>query len=161
MTSVLFLCTGNICRWPTATGVFRHRARLAGLEDSIRIDSAGTHDYHAGEPADPRAAAAARRRGIDISDHCARRIGPPDFHLFERILAMDRGHLRLLQRMKPDGAPSRLELLMSYAPHLGREEVPDPYYAGDEAFESVLDMVETACDGLLAALRAELGERTS
>lgn len=149
---VLFVCTGNICRSPTADAVMRRLVREAGLADKVRVDSAGTHDYHVGEPPDERAQHHARRRGYDLSDLRARQVAADDFESFELILAMDRGHLEILRRIAPVQHRHKLRLFMEFAPGQS-EEVPDPYYGGPGGFERVLDMVEAAARGLLAELR--------
>jgi low molecular weight protein-tyrosine phosphatase len=151
-TGILFVCTGNICRSPTAHGVFLHLVREAGLADRVRVDSAGTHDYHVGEPPDARSQAHAQRRGYDLSALRARQISRRDFDRFDRILAMDRGHLAILRRMAPvryDG----LGLFMDYARPSPGPDVPDPYYGAGDGFERVLDMIERAATGLLDDLR--------
>ena len=153
MRSVLFVCTGNICRSPTADGVFRHLVREAGLEARIRVDSAGTHDYHVGEPPDARAQHHARRRGYDLSELRARQVAREDFEAFDVVLAMDRGHLRILQRLSPPEHRHKLRLFMEFASARHRDEIPDPYYGGERGFEAVLDMVEDAARGLLAEAR--------
>jgi protein-tyrosine phosphatase len=149
---VLFVCTGNICRSPTADGVMRRMVRDAGLAHGVRVDSAGTHDYHVGEPPDARAQEHARRRGYDLSGLRARQVVIEDFESFELILAMDRGHLAILRRIAPPPHRHKLRLFMEFAPGWRAEEVPDPYYGGPAGFERVLDMVEAAARGLLAEL---------
>lgn len=155
-TRVLFVCTGNICRSPTADGVFRSMVAAAGLADAIGVDSAGTHDYHVGEAPDARAQSHARRRGYDLSPLRARQVTADDFYSFDLILAMDRGHLRFLRGLAPAGYKG-LRVLMSYAtdsePSPG-SDVPDPYYGGADGFEHVLDMIERAAAGLLRTLAA-------
>jgi len=153
MIRVLFVCLGNICRSPTAEGVFRARVAHAGLAHAIATDSAGTHGYHIGEPPDPRARAAAKRRGVDISDLRGRQVAREDFERFEYVLAMDRSNLRNLARLCPRGAESRLRLFLEFAPEGTPDEVPDPYYGGADGFEYVLDLAEAAADGLLAHIR--------
>ena len=155
---VLFVCTGNICRSPTAEGVFRRLVEDAGLAHVIEIDSAGTGAWHAGEPPDARSQEAALRRGIDLSAQQARPVDRDDFHAFDVIVAMDRGHLRELHRAAPPGATARIELLLDHAPEHGRD-VPDPYYGAGDGFERVLDMIEAAGAGLLAALREDIAAR--
>jgi len=151
-TGVLFVCTGNICRSPTAHGVFLHMVNAAGLSQQVRVDSAGTHDYHVGAPPDARAQVHARRRGYDLSALRARQVVRADFEAFDRILAMDRGHLRILRLHAPPGYGG-LGLFMDYAqPSLG-QDVPDPYYGGADGFERVLDMIEQAAAGLLHRLQ--------
>jgi protein-tyrosine phosphatase len=139
---------GNICRSPTAEGVFRHHATLAGVDDQIRIDSAGTHAYHVGEPADRRARAAAERRGISLDGIAARRVTVDDFEQFDFIIAMDEDNLAHLQVESPEEFRHKLRLFLEFAE--GHEtEVPDPYYGGAAGFERVLDLVEDASRGLL------------
>ena len=150
-TSVLFVCMGNICRSPTAEGVFRHHAEQSGIGDRLHIDSAGTHAYHTGEPADRRARAAAERRGISLEGIRARRVVVEDFERFDHILAMDEDNLSRLQAESPDEHRHKLRLFLEFA--AGQEdEVPDPYYGGAAGFERVLDLVEEASRGLLETL---------
>ena len=149
---VLFVCMGNICRSPTAHGVFRHLVRQAGLEDLIEIDSAGTHGYHVGSPPDERALDTARGRGVDIGDLRARRAEPEDFLYYDYILAMDQENYRSLARICPRGMKGKLMLFMDFAPELRRREVPDPYYGGQQGFDQVFDLVEAAARGLLAEI---------
>ena len=156
MIRVLFVCTGNICRSPTAEGVFRHRVRAAGLADRIAADSAGTHGYHVGEPPDPRACAVARSRGYGIDDLRARKFSPRDFHHFDLVLAMDRGHHRFLTRVMPVTRAERLRLFLDFAPNLGVQDVPDPYYGGPEGFVQVLDLIEAGARAVLASLRHQV-----
>ena len=150
---MLFVCTGNICRSPLAEGVLRSRVRAAGLDGRIEADSAGTIDFHRGEPPDRRARAAAGRRGIDLEDQRARRIDARDFDRFDYVVSLDRGHHQRLLALRPDGAPAQLRLLLEYAPALGRLDVPDPYYGADADFEHALDLIEAAADGLLEDIR--------
>lgn len=153
---VLFVCTGNICRSPTAEGMFMELVRRAQLGHLIQADSAGTHDYHVGEPPDPRSCAAAQDRGVDIRHLRARRVRPQDFRDFDLVLAMDRGHYRELQRLCPRGLEHRLRLFLDFAPHLGPDEVPDPYYGDEGGFERVLDLCQAAAEGLLDHIRRDL-----
>jgi protein-tyrosine phosphatase len=150
---VLFVCTGNICRSPSAEAVFRKLVDDAGLSDAIVADSAGTHDYHVGEPPDLRAQDAAAERGYDLSPLRARKIERADFQRFDLIVAMDRGHLGILSRMAERASTHKLKLMMSYASGFGERDVPDPYYGGPKDFERVLDMLEDAARGLLEAIR--------
>ena len=143
---------GNICRSPTAEAVFRRRAALAGLADRIEIDSAGTHGGHAGAPPDLRAVAAAARRGYDLSTIRSRPVVQADFQRFHYILGMDNHNLRLLRALRPDGATGYLGRLLDFAPHLGREEISDPYYSSASAFEEALDQIQAGADGLIAAV---------
>ena len=149
--SVLFVCMGNICRSPTAEGVFRHHAEQAGLIESLHIDSAGTHAYHVGEPADHRAQAAAERRGISLEGIYARRVKSDDYERFDYILAMDEDNLARLRRDSPEEHQRKLRLFLEFA-ETHEREVPDPYYGGTAGFEHVLDLVEEASRGLLEAL---------
>ena len=153
---VLFVCTGNICRSPTAEGVFRHLAARRGVLDRLRVDSAGTHDYHVGEPPDARSVAHAARRGYDLAPLRARQVSRADFHEFGRILAMDRGHLRQLQAIAPAGSPARLAMFLDHSAAWRGLDVPDPYYGGARGFEEVLDMVEEAAARLLEEIVAGL-----
>jgi protein-tyrosine phosphatase len=150
---VLFVCTGNICRSPTAEAIFRKLATDAGM--AVTADSAGTHAYHVGEPPDPRAQAAAAKRGYDLSALRARRIEGADFQRFDLILAMDEEHHAILSRMAGSSADHKLKLMMSYAQRFKEREVPDPYYGGPQGFERVLDMLEDAATGLLESLRRD------
>lgn len=148
---VLFVCMGNICRSPTAEGVFRYHAEQAGLADRLEIDSAGTHAYHVGEPADRRARAAAERRGMSLDGIRARRVSSPDYERFDYIIAMDEDNLARLRDEAPESNDARLHLFLEFAS--GSEtEVPDPYYGGAAGFERVLDLVEDASRGLLETL---------
>jgi protein-tyrosine phosphatase len=151
---VLFVCMGNICRSPTAEGVFRQIVQAHDERMSLEIDSAGTHDYHIGEPPDRRAVAAAQRRGIDLSALRARSVANDDFERFDLILAMDRDNLDLLQRRAPVKYHERIRLVMDYAPDAYTREVPDPYYGGPKGFEEVLDLLELASKGLLRQLES-------
>jgi protein-tyrosine phosphatase len=144
---VLFVCTGNICRSPTAAGVFAHLVRQAGMEGEIQVESAGTHDYHVGAAPDARAQDHAQRRGYDLSALRARQVRRRDFAEFDVIVALDRGHLEILQANCPPEHRGKLRLLVK-----GRD-VPDPYYGGPEGFEQVLDLVEGACLALLSEIR--------
>jgi len=148
---VLFVCLGNICRSPTAEGVLRAIAAREFPRLQLTVDSAGTADYHVGEPPDRRTVAAARRRGYDLAGLRARQTNRGDFEQFHHVLAMDRANLAELERLRGDG-PAQLGLFLQYAPDCGFEEVPDPYYGGIEDFERVLDLCEAGARGLLAAL---------
>ena len=150
MESILFVCLGNICRSPTAKAVFDHRLEAAGLR--ITTDSAGTTGYHQGRPPDPRAIHAAGEWGVDISSERARIVTVEDFTRFDRIYAMDHANLSDLRQRMPADATAQLGLLMSLAPDYGVEEVPDPYYGGEEGFIRVIDMLVTAADGLIEEL---------
>lgn len=158
MVRVLFVCLGNICRSPTADGVFRKLAAEAGLAAVVESDSAGTSDYHEGEPPDSRAVAAALRRGIDLSAMRARPLSPADFVSFDHVLAMDQPvlrHLTAMHRLVGSAAQSKIGLFLDHAPALPVREVPDPYLGGDEGFEEVLDLVEAGARGLIEKIRRE------
>ena len=150
---ILFVCLGNICRSPTAEGVFRAVAAREAPELQIEVDSAGTAGYHIGEPPDARTRQAASRRGYDLESLRARMVEPRDFEHFDLILAMDRENLQVLQRRAPANRGERLRLFLEFAPEASVTEVPDPYYGGPNGFEEVLDLVEAASRGLLQHLR--------
>ena len=155
---VLFVCMGNICRSPTAHGVFARYLRERAPELDVEVDSAGTHDYHVGSPPDPRAIAAAARRGVDLTAQRARLVKVADFQRHDLIVAMDRLNREVLLDLSPAAYRERVRLLMEFAgvPLDDGEQldVPDPYYGGAVGFERVLDLVEQAADGLLAEIRA-------
>ena len=154
---VLFVCMGNICRSPTAEGVFREFVRRQAPELQLEIDSAGTHDYHVGEPPDPRTLRAAASRGLDLSSLRARQVDAGDFERFDLILAMDRLNYATLLDRSPRQFHARIRLLLEFAGNEGgREDVPDPYYGGAKGFEEVLDLLEDASAGLLAEVRRQL-----
>jgi protein-tyrosine phosphatase len=150
---ILFVCLGNICRSPTAEGVLRTLAAREAPELRLEVDSAGTADFHVGEPPDPRTQAAGLRRGYDLAALRARVIEPADFAHFDLILAMDEDNLRALRRRAPAHVHERLRLLLEFAPDADSRDVPDPYYGGPNGFEEVLDLVEAATRGLLTHLR--------
>jgi protein-tyrosine phosphatase len=150
--SVLFVCLGNICRSPTAHGVFQRLVDARGLSEHIRVDSCGTGDWHIDRPADRRTVAAALERGYDLAALRARQIAPVDFEHFDYILAMDAENLHNLQRLRPTDFRGELALLLDYAEGVDAREVPDPYYGGPEGFSHVLDLVENAAEGLLRHL---------
>ena len=152
---ILFVCTGNICRSPTAEGVFRHHVRAAGLENEFVVDSAGIEGYHTGDPPDGRSIRAALGRGIAIDDLKARRVRPADFQDFDLILAMDKGHYSALKKLKPADATADIVLFLDFANPKTSRDVPDPYYGGPEDFVLVLDLVEEGVEGLLRHLRTE------
>jgi protein-tyrosine phosphatase len=156
MVAVLFVCMGNICRSPTAEGVFRHACEAARIGDRVHIDSAGTGAWHVGEPPDRRAQRAALARGIDLSAQRARKVAADDFRRFDLIVAMDEDNLGALSRACPDDCLPRLALFLDYAPQLGVREVPDPYYGGGDGFEIVLDLAQAASEGLLAEVQRRL-----
>ena len=152
--SVLFVCTGNICRSPTAEGVLRYKLTQEGLGDRVGVDSAGLGEWHIGDPPDSRAIARAGLRGYDLSPLRARLFKVDDFHDFDLILGMDTGHMTAMKRRQPAGARARLHLFLDFAPNedLGRE-VPDPYYGGLADYDHALDLIEPGVDSLIAALK--------
>lgn len=153
MVRILFVCLGNICRSPTAEGVFRALIEREGLADRIQIDSAGTHDYHVNKPPDRRAQAAALRRGIDISGLRGRQVLRADLERFDYVLAMDRENLDHLLALSPPEYRHKVRLFLEYAPQRPEREVPDPYYGGAAGFDRVLDMLSEAAYGLMTELR--------
>lgn len=153
---VLFVCLGNICRSPTAEGVFRHQVEQAGLSGKITIDSAGTADWHRGKSPDPRTQRAAARRGYDLSSLRGRQAVADDFHNFDLVLAMDSNNLADLKTIQPKDAKAELFLFLERYGDGKTQNVPDPYYGGEEGFEHVLDMLENACERLLTDIRARL-----
>lgn len=153
---VLFVCLGNICRSPTAQGVFEKKVAEAGLTDRISVDSAGVGHWHIGKQPDPRATEAATTRGIDLSAQVARMVTPEDFEQFHYILAMDRSNISELQQMAPIDTSAEIALFLDYARHEESNEVPDPYYGGATGFERVLDLVSEASDGLLNHIRTRI-----
>lgn len=152
---ILFVCMGNICRSPTAEGILRTKLDAAGLAEAVTLDSAGTGDWHVGKAPDSRAIQAAAGRGYDISGLRARQVTTDDFQRFDLILAMDQDNLAWLEQLCPDqGAVPELFLARQ---GLAVDEVPDPYYGGAAGFERVLDLLESACDGLVAEVAARHG----
>lgn len=151
MVKVLFVCLGNICRSPTAEGVFKKLIRDHDLTDHIRIDSAGTHAYHIDQPPDSRAQQAAARRGIDLSGLRGRQATEQDLDEFDYVLAMDRQNYSDLVRISTNR--NNLSLFLEYSQSYEEDEVPDPYYGGPNGFERVLDMIEDASEGLLSDIR--------
>jgi protein-tyrosine phosphatase len=156
VTRILFVCLGNICRSPSAEAAMRRLVAERGLGDEVELDSAGTGGWHVGEPPDPRAAEAARRRGIEL-DGRARKLRSEDFERFDLILAMDGSNLHELKRLAPDEpARAKVRLLREFDPASAAQrnlDVPDPYYGGPGGFDEVLDLLQAACAGLLAELR--------
>ena len=151
-TRVLFVCLGNICRSPTAEGVFRALVHEAGADANFEIDSAGTGSWHVGQAPDPRAQAACMAHGVDISSHRARQVRKEDFAHFDVIAACDEENLRDLMRMKPEECRAKVVLLMPFAGNPQDRVVPDPYYGGAADFQSTYNRARAACRGLLAAL---------
>jgi len=154
MVSVLFVCLGNICRSPTAEGVFRQLCENQGVISGLRIDSAGTAGWHEGKTPDGRAVAAAQQHGIDLTSLRARQVSPSDFYSFDYILAMDGDNLSELQQCRPPDSTADIRLFLSYAIQCEQTDVPDPYYGGDEGFEQVLELTRNASAGFLMHLIA-------
>jgi protein-tyrosine phosphatase len=156
---ISFVCLGNICRSPTAEAVMRHLVREAGLQGRIAVDSAGTGDWHVGEPRDGRSAEVGRRRGMPLQGS-ARQFQPADFARYDHVIAMDRQNRAALLRMTPDAAArAKVQLLRAFEPDVdpGNDEVPDPYYGGAQGFDKVFDICDKACRGLLAYVRQKHG----
>ena len=161
MVKVLFVCLGNICRSPTADGIFRHLVEEAGLADQVLIDSAGTGDWHIGHAPDQRTAEKALLRGYDLSMLRARQVAADDYSTFDYILAMDQQNLADMQSQCPASHQHKLDLFLNYATDTDVRAVPDPYYGGPEGFDRVLDLVEAGCQGLLAHIEASMTENRS
>jgi protein-tyrosine phosphatase len=153
--SVLFVCMGNICRSPTAHGVFRQKVLEQGLEHWVKVDSAGTHNYHPGSPPDTRSQTHASKRGYDLSDLRARQIQDTDFESHDLILVMDWDNLALTQEVCPAQHQHKVRRLTEFCSQHDSTVVPDPYYGGKSGFETVLDLVEDACDGLLLHVKQQ------
>jgi protein-tyrosine phosphatase len=152
---ILFVCLGNICRSPMAEGVFRRVAEDAGKLHLFEIDSAGMGDWHKGEAPDHRAQKAALGRGVDISGQAARKVELQDFEDFDLVLAMDGSNIEDLHDIAPHAARAKIRRFLDYAPQVGTQDVPDPYYGGTEGFDHALDLIEAAAQGLLAELTEE------
>lgn len=155
MVKVLMVCMGNICRSPTAHGVFEALIEQHGLTHRIEVDSAGTHAYHVGEPPDRRAQATAKRRGFDLSQQRARKVSPDDFEEYDYVLAMDADNYANLMAICPPLREPRVRMFLEFAPDLAEADVPDPYYGGQHGFDHVLDLVEAAAQGLLNDIRKQ------
>jgi len=155
---ILFVCLGNICRSPMAEGVFRRVAADAGVAHLFEIDSAGMGDWHKGDAPDSRAQKAAKSRGVDISAQSARKVELEDFDTYDLVLAMDGSNIADLHDIAPHAARPKIRRFLDYAPHLGAQDVPDPYYGGPEGFDHVLDLIEAAAEGLLADLMGETND---
>jgi protein-tyrosine phosphatase len=153
---VIFVCMGNICRSPTAQGVFERLVEQAGLTGRIHIDSAGTHAYHVGEKPDKRATQAAAGRGIDLTGQRARRFEAADFERFDYVLAMDSSNVDDLMVVCPEHHQDKVRLFLDFAAELSQSEVPDPYYGGPQGFERVLDLVEEGARALLVDIQRRL-----
>lgn len=157
---IIFVCTANICRSPMAKGVFRTMVRRAGLEHAFTVDSAGTSDMHAGQPATMMAVETARLRGYDISDHRSRALTNDDLEKFALPLALDRSHLAAMRWMAPRAVADRPQMLMKFAPQMGVVEVADPYGGPQRGYDAALDLIEAGCRGVFESLRP-LAERAS
>ncbi|WP_251359878.1 low molecular weight protein-tyrosine-phosphatase [Kangiella sp. TOML190] len=158
MYSILFVCLGNICRSPTAEGVFRAKAEQAGIANKLFIDSAGTSAYHLGEPPDERSQQHAAVFGYDLSAIRSRKVAPQDFDTFDLIIAMDQSNLDNLKLYKSNGYSDKLKLFLAdFAPQLGISQVPDPYYGGTKGFTEVVKLIEVASDGLIDYITPKLG----
>lgn len=153
MVKVLFVCLGNICRSPSAEGVFRALLHDEGLSDKIEVDSCGTGSFHTGNPPDERAIAACAARDIDISGLRARQIRKTDFEKFDYIIGMDEDNIQSLEMECPYGYDDRIHLFLDLGPYMETREVPDPYYGGDLGFQSMLNLIERASKSLLKNIR--------
>ena len=153
---VLFVCMGNICRSPTAHGVFQSLVDEQGLGESIQVDSAGTHSYHIGSPPDLRSQAMAQSRGIDLTGLRARRFVSSDFIEFDYLLGMDHDNLAHMLALKPDETSARVKLMLDYSDRFEQQEIPDPYF-GEDGFDVVFDMIDDAARGLLRDIRSQHG----
>lgn len=150
---ILFVCLGNICRSPTAEGVFASKVEAAGLSEQLHLDSCGTQNYHPGKPPDGRSTVVAAQRGYRLDQLRARVLRPKDFEDFDYILAMDKSNLRDVLAICPSESRAKVRLFLSFAPGLGEQEVPDPYFGDGSGFDTVLDLIEVASDGLIQHLR--------
>ena len=151
---VLFVCMGNICRSPTAHGVFQAMVDKHDLGAAIQVESAGTHSYHVGNPPDARSQATARQRGVDLSGLTARRFVSADFTEFDYLLGMDNSNIADMRAIRPADAPARLQLMLEHSQKFSETEVPDPYF-GEDGFELVFEMIDDASRGLLQHIRSE------
>jgi len=154
MSGVLFVCLGNICRSPTAEGIFRHLVNTRNPDQRIIVDSAGTGGWHIGSPPDMRAQRTAFARGIDLSGLRARKVTDDDFRRFDLIIAMDRHNHASLKNLAGEDFRHKVRLLLEFAPDIAEDEVPDPYYGGEDGFDKVFDMIALASNGLLDYIRA-------
>ena len=159
MLRILFVCMGNICRSPSAEGVFLKVVAEKGLSSKVEVHSAGTHAYHVGEPPDERSAEAALRRGVDISRQRARHVHVNDFETYDYILAMDKANIAKLMAICPEEHQHKVKLFLEYAVDSPVEEVPDPYYGGPDGFERVLDLIEAASEGLMQDILLNIVQR--
>jgi len=155
-SSVLFVCLGNICRSPTAEGIFRHLVQEAGLGDRIEVDSAGTADWHTGKGPDPRSCEMAAKYGVDITGLRARQIQREDFERFRFIVALDKNNLKDIQAIAPSDHAASVRLLLDYVPGMEGQPVPDPYYGNEDDFEEAYRLARLGCEGLLEAVQATL-----
>lgn len=158
-TGILFVCTGNICRSPTAEGVLRIKLAKAGLNTRIRLDSVGLIGYHVGDPPDPRSRKVAAEKGYPIDDLRARQIAESDFQNFPWMIAMDQGHARELQSMAPIGKNVQIHTLLSFWPESPTQDVPDPYYGTLDGFHHTFDLIDQGTDALLAFIKSKLDGR--
>lgn len=155
MIKVLFVCTGNICRSPTAEGLFRHMAEQKGLATAFAADSAGTDSYHDGEKPDARAVKVAKKRGVSLAGQKARRLVEKDYFDFDYIYAMDGGHFYEIQKRAPERRKAKIEMFLKSATHLSNTEVPDPWYGTEEDFEQAFSLIEQGVEAILQKLKEE------
>ena len=156
MYRVLFVCTGNICRSPTAEAVFRHKYEARGQGKLFMTDSAGTHGYHTGEGPDPRSVNTAQLRGVSMEGIVARPVSVRDFDEFDLILALDEGHHKRLKAMMPKDAKAKLALFLDYHPNRKGESVPDPYYGDQRGFDHVFDLIDEGAEAMLDFLKTSI-----
>lgn len=154
-TRILMVCTGNICRSPSAEGILRHMVRAQGLESRVAVDSAGTADWHHGEGPSRLAVIAAKARGYDLTDLRSRPLQAQDFYDFDIILGMDEGHIAHLTRAKPADSPAEIALFLDAWPDAGRGDVPDPYYGDETDYEYAIGLIESGCKGWIARLAGD------
>ncbi|MCP4393561.1 MAG: low molecular weight phosphotyrosine protein phosphatase [Alphaproteobacteria bacterium] len=152
---VLFVCTGNICRSPTAEAVFRHKVEEAGLSDYIEIDSAGTHNWHAGGAPDDRSVYIAMKNGYSMDGIFSRQVSASDYNKFDYIFGMDVGHVRTLVKERPEDSSANIELFLDVVEEDSHADVSDPYYGGQDGFENVLKLIEEGSDAIIEKLVAE------
>ena len=153
MRSILFVCTANLCRSPTAEGVLRHLLEEEGLANKLKIESAGTHDYHSGKPPFPASVEIAKKKGYDITGCISRRVVPGDFDHFDMILAMDKANISHLKTIAPTRSKQKIELLLEYGDKYHGQEIPDPFSGKEKEFKLALEMIEDGCRGLVELLK--------
>lgn len=152
MKRILFVCTGNICRSPTAEAVFNHKLKASGQDKRIESCSAGIYGYHVGEAPDQRSQDMATSSGVDMGAQRASKVEIEDFNDYDLILAMDKGHFIELERIKPQDSSAQIDLFLNFHPSMKGMDVPDPYYSDQKAFQRVFEMIDQGCEGLVKHL---------